>query len=108
MERIVLEFRLDSLTRFDLDLLDKYLQHKKWQKQKEKAMMRDWRREKIELKERTVKMIEDMIEETSQKLKAEFEQMKMARVKSEKHANLEEKKQEYLYKMEVINEIKAE
>ena len=53
-------------------------------------------------------MIEEMVDEMSQKLKQEFELMKMSRVKSEMHANLEEKKQEYLNKMEIINEIKQE
>ena len=47
-------------------------------------------------------MIEEQIEEQSQKLKADFEQMKMARVKSEMHANLEELRADYQHKMQII------
>lgn len=109
MGRAELEFRMDSgITRGDLDALDAYFQHKRWLKQKEKALVRDWQREKAELKEKTVALIEAQVEETSQRLKQEFEQMKMQRVKAEKHANLEELKKEYNYKMDVINEIREE
>lgn len=52
--------------------------------------MRDWNREKQELKDKTVQMIEAQVEEQSQKLKADFEFMKSNRIKSEKHTNLEE------------------
>ena len=88
-----------SISKMDLDLLDRFYQHKRWLKQKEKALLRDWNREKQELKDKTVLMIEEQIEEQSQKLKADFEQMKMARVKSEMHANLEELRADYQHKM---------
>ena len=91
-----------SISRMDLDLLDRFYQHKRWLKQKEKALLRDWNREKQELKDKTVLMIEEQIEEQSQKLKADFEQMKMARVKSEMHANLEELRADYQHKMQII------
>ena len=97
-----------SITRVDLDLLDRFYQHKRWLKQKEKALLRDWNREKQELKDKTVQMIEEQIEEQSQKLKTEFEQMKMSRIKSEKHANLEEHRAEYQQKMQIIEEIRRE
>jgi len=59
MDRVELEFRMDpSLNRLDLDELDKFYDHKRWLKQKEKALLRDWHREKQELKEKTVQMIE--------------------------------------------------
>ena len=59
MDRVELEFRMDpSLNRLDLDELDKFYDHKRWLKQKEKALLRDWQREKQELKEKTVQMIE--------------------------------------------------
>lgn len=55
MDRLELEFRMDaSLTKADLDELDCFFQHKRWLKQKEKALIRDWQREKQELKEKTV------------------------------------------------------
>ena len=55
MDRVELEFRMDaSVNRMDLDQLDRYFQNKRWLKQKEKALLRDWNREKQELKEKTV------------------------------------------------------
>lgn len=109
MDRVELEFRMDaSIVRADLDQLDYFFQHKRWLKQKEKALLRDWHREKKELKEKTVAIIETQIEEQSQKLKAEYEAMKMNRVKSEKHSNLEELRVDYQQKIEIIEEIKRE
>ena len=59
MDRVQLEFRMDaSINRHDLDQMDRFFQHKRWLKQKEKALLRDWNREKQELKEKTVQMIE--------------------------------------------------
>ena len=59
MDRVELEFRMDhGLTRVDLDQLDRFYQHKRWLKQKEKALLRDWQREKLELRDKTVQMIE--------------------------------------------------
>ena len=49
-----------------------------------------------------------MVEETSQKLKADYEHSKMQRVKAEKHERLDELRQEYEWKMNIINEIKRE
>ena len=64
MDRVELEFRMDaSINRVDLDQLDRFYDHKRWLKQKEKALLRDWQREKQELKERTVQMIEQQVEE---------------------------------------------
>jgi len=40
-------------------------------------------------------MIETQVEEQSQKLKAEFEAMKSNRIRTEKHANLDELRVEY-------------
>ena len=71
-------------------------------------MLRDWQREKIELKEKTVKLIEEQIEETSAKLKADFEAAKSERIRLRKHEELDELKKEYLLKMEIINEIKQQ
>ena len=66
MERVELEFRLDGdLSKQDLQELDTFYQHKRWLKQKEKALLRDWQREKIELREKTVKLIEEQVEEQS-------------------------------------------
>ena len=95
MERVELEFRMDGLSRRDLDELDTFYQHRRWLKQKEKALLRDWQREKLELKEKTIRLIEEQLEEQSQKLKNEFEMQKMHRNKAEKHQTLEELKVEY-------------
>jgi dihydroneopterin aldolase len=53
-------------------------------------LIREWAVKRQELKERTVKLIEDQVEETSQRLKSEFEQGRMLRVKAEKHERLED------------------
>ena len=97
-----------AVNRTDLDQLDQFFQHKRWLKQKEKALLRDWHREKKELKEKTIQVIEAQIEEHSQKLKADYEAMKMSRIKSEKHSNLEELRIDYQSKMNIIEEIKRE
>ena len=49
-----------------------------------------------------------MVEETSQKLKADYEYSKMQRIKAEKHEWLEELRVEYEWKMNIINEIKRD
>ena len=56
MQRCSIEF--PSLTKNDVDLLDRYVTAKKFAKQREKAILREWRKEKQELKDRTLQMIE--------------------------------------------------
>jgi len=56
MQRCHLEF--PKLTRVDIDLLVRYVTAKKYAKQKEKAILREWRKEKSDLKERSIQMIE--------------------------------------------------
>ena len=107
VERLELEFK-DELKKQQIDELDKYHEQKRWQRQKEKALLREFNGKRQELKERTQKLIEDMVEETSQKLKADYEHSKMQRVKAEKHERLEELRVEYEWKMNIINEIKRD
>ena len=64
MERLELEFK-DELRRGQIDELEKHHEWKRWQRKKEKALLREWASKNQELKERTQKMIEDMVEETS-------------------------------------------
>lgn len=47
-----------TINRVDLDELDRFYDQKRWLKQKEKALVRDWHREKKALRDRTVQMIE--------------------------------------------------
>jgi DNA repair ATPase RecN len=56
------------LTKQQLELLDNYFEHKRWFRAKTKALFRDWEREKLELKQKTVKMIEQEVQETRVKL----------------------------------------
>ena len=56
MHRVHLEF--PHLTKTDIDKLDRYVTAKKYSKQKAKAVVREWRKEKIELKQRTIELIE--------------------------------------------------
>ena len=76
MTRLGLEFKDESLTRADLELLDAFLEHRRWFRAKTKAIFRDWERDKSELKEKTVKMIEDEVEETKERLLRELESLK--------------------------------
>lgn len=109
MDRLELEFRMErGVSRMDLDELDRFFDHKRWLKQKEKALMRDWQREKKDLRDRTIQMIEQQVEEQSAKLKADFEAVKQNRVRTEMHANLEELRVDYSEKMAIIEEIKRE
>lgn len=55
-----------------------------------------------------MQMIEQQVEEQSQRLKADFEFMKANRIRSEMHTNLEEQRAEYKRKMEIIEEIRRE
>ncbi len=109
MQRLALEFKSDpSIEKADLDLIDGYLEHKRWYRQKSKALYRDWERDKRELKERTVKMIETEVEETKERLMRELELYRIESKKERKHMHLEEKRKEYEEKMKIINEIEAD
>ena len=108
MERLALEFRDEQLQKADLDLIDAYLEHKRWYKQKSKALYRDWERDKKELKDKTIKMIEEEVEETKEKLLKELEQYRLESKKEKKHAKLEEKRKDYEEKMRIIQEIEED
>jgi hypothetical protein len=71
MARLALEFR--ELAKADLDLLDSYLEHKRWFRTRTKALFRDWERDKRELRDKTVKMIEDEVEETKARIMKDLE-----------------------------------
>ena len=73
MERIIIEFKEENFSKSQIELLDSYFEHKRWFKQKSKALFRDWEREKKELKEKTVKLIESEVEEQKEKLMKELE-----------------------------------
>ena len=70
--------------------------------------MREWAKEKAALKQRTIKLIEDQVEETSTRLKKELELTMQQRKNNETHEKLATLKIEYEHKMKVINEIKRE
>ena len=108
MARLGLEFKDDGLTKADLDLIDAFLEHKRWFRAKTKAIFRAWERDKKELKERTVKMIEDEVEETKERLMRELELFKIESKQAKKHAKLEDKRKEYEEKMKVIREIEED
>jgi len=108
MERLALEFKGESLTKQDLDLLDGYLEHRRFLKSKTKALYRDWERDKRELKDRTVKLIEEEVAETREKLLKELELYRVEAKREKKHSKLEEKRKEYDEKMKIIEEIETE
>ena len=108
MERLALEFKDQGLTKPDLDLIDSFIEHRRWYKQRSKALYRDWERDKLELKTKTVKMIEDEVEETKSKLMKELEMFRVESKKEKKHVRLEEKRKEYDEKMKIIQEIEED
>ena len=75
MERLGLEFAGEdiSLSRADFEVIDGWIEHKRWFKQRSRALYRDWERDKRELKEKTVRMIEDEVEETKGRLLKDLE-----------------------------------
>lgn len=108
MERLGIEFKDENLQKADLDLLDAYIEHKRWFKSRSKALYRDWERDKKELKDKTVKMIEEEVEETKEKLLKGLEQYRMESKKEKKHAKLDEKRKGYEEKMRIIQEIEED
>ena len=62
----------------------------------------------MELKEKTVKMIEDEVQETKERLLRELELFKQESKQAKKHAKLEDKRKEYEEKMRVIREIEED
>ncbi len=91
-----------------MDLLDGYLEHRRFLKSKTKALYRDWERDKRELKDRTVKLIEEEVAETREKLLKELELYRVEAKREKKHSKLEEKRKEYDEKMKIIEEIETE
>lgn len=77
MERLQLEYKGEDLSKQDFELLDSYFEHKRWFKQKTKALFRDWERDKKELKEKTIKLIESEVEENKLKLMKDLELFKI-------------------------------
>jgi hypothetical protein len=107
VERLLIEFK-DELRKPQIDELERHFEQKRWQRQKEKALLREWAVKRQELKERTIKLIEDQVDETQQALKNAYEMNRQQRIKAEKHEKLDEQRREYEWKMNIINEIKRE
>lgn len=53
-------------------------------------------------------MIEQQVQEQSQKLKRDFEQAQLQKARDERHAKLEDLRKDYDLKMAIINEIEEE
>ena len=49
----------------DIEKLDKYVNARKFARSKEKAVVREWRKEKLDLKQKTIGLIEQQVEDTS-------------------------------------------
>ena len=106
MERIEIEF--PNFPRDKIEMLDAFIEHKRWLKVQRKALFRDWEREKLELKQRTIKSIEDEIKETEERIAKELEYMKQESYVAKLHKNRDEKRTEYEAKLKVIKEIEEE
>lgn len=105
LQRLEIEFREASLAKNDIELIDSYFEHRRWVKQKQKALVRDLQRDRKALREKTVSMIEQQVEEQRQKLKTELDASCMVERQKGLHQKLEEQKKDYLAKMKVIEEI---
>ena len=109
MERLGIEYKKDySLTKQDLDLIDGYLEHRRFLRARSKALYRDWERDKRDLKDKTVKMIEEEVAETREKLMKELELYRVEAKQEKKHAKLDIKRKDYEEKMKIIEEIELE
>jgi hypothetical protein len=75
--------------------MDAYLEHRRFFKSKTKALFRDWERDKKELKERTVRLIEEEVDETKNRLMKDLELFRVESKKERKHQKLDEKRREY-------------
>ena len=105
-ERIEIEF--SNYPREELQMLDAFIEHKRWLKVQNKALFRDWEREKMELKQKTVKSIEDEISETEEAISKELLRMKQDSKVAKLHEERNEKRIEYEAKLKVIKEIEEE
>jgi hypothetical protein len=63
MQRLDLEFKDQGLKKSDLELIDSFFEHKRWVKQKQRAMLRELQRDRHNLKEKSIAMIEAQVEE---------------------------------------------
>jgi hypothetical protein len=89
-------------------MLDAYIEHKRWLKVQSKALFRDWEREKLDLKQRTVKSIEEEIKDTEERIAKELLSMKQESKNSKLHVIRDEMRVEYEAKLRVIKEIEEE
>ena len=108
MQRLALEFKDEGLDRSSLDLLDGYLEHRRFYRAKTKALLRDYERERRDLRERTVRLIEEEVAETKERILRDLEQLRVESKKELKQAKLEDKRREFARKMRVIEEIEEE
>lgn len=92
----------------DLELIDSYYEHKRWVRQKEKALLRDLQRDKHGLREKTVQMIESQVEEARIKLQNDLKMSSIEGKKQDLHGKLEIQKQEYEHRMKILDEIKRD
>ncbi|CAI2363332.1 unnamed protein product [Moneuplotes crassus] len=105
-ERIEIEF--PNYPREKLEMLDAYIEHKRWLKVQNKALYRDWEREKMELKQRTIKSIEEEIAETEEKIARELQRMKQESKVAKLHKNRDDMRLEFEAKLAFIKEIEEE
>jgi hypothetical protein len=95
MQRLAIEFKDEGLDKSDLDLMDAYLEHRRFFKSKTKALFRDWERDKKDLKDRTVRLIEEEVEDTKTRLLKDLDLFRVESKKERKHQKLDEKRKEY-------------
>jgi len=89
-QRLEIEFKLDKLSKQDLELIDSYYEHKRFLKQKLAALDRDLTRDRAQLRDKTVAMIEQQVEEQRLKLQKDIQAMALDERKKGLHTKLSE------------------
>ena len=110
MQRLEIEFKHESkkLTKSDLETIDSFFEHKRWAGQKEKALLRDLQRDKHQLREKTVSMIENQVDEARIKLQNDLKMSRLDGKKQDLHGKLTEQRREYEHRMKILDEIKRD
>ena len=105
-DRISIE--LPNISNDKIELLDSFIEYKRWLRVQSKAIFRDLEKRKLDLKTKTIKSIEEEIKETEERMTKELELIKQESKVSKLHKNRDQMRVEYEAKLLVIKEIEEE
>ena len=89
-------------------MIDSYYEHKRFLKQKHAALHRELIRDRLALKDKTIALIEQQVEEQRQKLSRDIDQSIQDEKRAGLKAKLADQRHEFEHKMKVIEEIKLQ